>query len=413
MSNESIKIYSDTVVRQTILQGMENERTYPGEFLMGELAFTRDTGRVFVGTFTNNKQEKDCEETPGGLIVGNKFHGCIDESSSTENIFVSSNISGTNYYTGDFYFDNTDKKELVIVNGNKEEDYIKITSYDVLDENGVLITDKSENSTKKILKTNKEAIEKIVSNQAEKGIDNITIKDTCKLPSSLFYDGKEISLSFPINENQSEFVMTLVTNTTKDEEGNIVKTIYSYEPKSFTDFFKEGYVSLESDQENPGIIVSNRTDSTGSGFAYKIGLDMNNFKELLSQVTNEQPTTSQINHSSQSRGLFYLSYLKSIPFTNNIIEKSIKEIELNEEDGSTIPYSAQSVILQITSKADTVTRIRHLKSNGVLLLELPENSNTQITTVEVPLIENNDMNDKKFIIHSTSNPTVKLLGYRI
>ena len=81
MSNESIKIYSDTVVRQTILQGMENERTYPGEFLMGELAFTRDTGRVFVGTFTNNHQENDCKETPGGLIVGNKFHGCIDESS--------------------------------------------------------------------------------------------------------------------------------------------------------------------------------------------------------------------------------------------------------------------------------------------------------------------------------------------
>jgi hypothetical protein len=114
-----------------------------------------------------------------------------------------------------------------------------------------------------------------------------------------------------------------------------------------------------------------------------------------------------------NRGLYYLSSLKPLTFTNNIIEKSISEIELSEEDKTRIPYNAQSVILQITSKADSVTRIRHLKSNGVLLLELPENSSSQITTVEVPLIENDDMNDKKFTIHSTSNPTVKLLGYRI
>jgi hypothetical protein len=53
MPTDNIKIYNDTVLRHTILQGQEAERTIPGTFAMGELAFTRDTGRVFVGTYTD------------------------------------------------------------------------------------------------------------------------------------------------------------------------------------------------------------------------------------------------------------------------------------------------------------------------------------------------------------------------
>jgi hypothetical protein len=51
---------------------------------MGELAFTRDTGRVFVGNFTNqnntdsNGVNADSQEVQGGILVGNKYLGMID-----------------------------------------------------------------------------------------------------------------------------------------------------------------------------------------------------------------------------------------------------------------------------------------------------------------------------------------------
>lgn len=160
--------------------------------------------------------------------------------------------------------------------------------------------------------------------------------------------------------------------------------------------------------------MRNITDGAATtGITYSIGLNSTDIINQVIEIVENQMNAAQTISSNIRSGLVYLSSLKVLPFTNNIIDKSINEIELAEEDGMSIPYTAQSVILQITSKPDSVTRIRHLKSNGVLLLELPENSSSQITTVEVPLIENDDMNDKKFTIHSTSNPTVKLLGYRI
>jgi hypothetical protein len=45
---------------------------------MGELAFTRDTGRVFVGNFTNTPQTSDTYYVKGGILTGNKYLGFID-----------------------------------------------------------------------------------------------------------------------------------------------------------------------------------------------------------------------------------------------------------------------------------------------------------------------------------------------
>jgi hypothetical protein len=45
---------------------------------MGELAFTRDTGRLFVGNFTNTVKDVDSNYVSGGVLVGNKYLGLID-----------------------------------------------------------------------------------------------------------------------------------------------------------------------------------------------------------------------------------------------------------------------------------------------------------------------------------------------
>lgn len=102
MSQQYIPLYNDNVVKISIKQGEESDRfdslsatitsteyditsTLPGAFTMGELAYTRDTNRVFAGNFTNeNEFLRDDEgnikiqQTVGGSLVGNKYLGYID-----------------------------------------------------------------------------------------------------------------------------------------------------------------------------------------------------------------------------------------------------------------------------------------------------------------------------------------------
>lgn len=75
-----IKIFDDTVLKQSILQGYQAQRTNVnlGSFTMGEMAFTRDTGRVFIGNETNQDNAADSKTVKGGILVGNKYLGMID-----------------------------------------------------------------------------------------------------------------------------------------------------------------------------------------------------------------------------------------------------------------------------------------------------------------------------------------------
>lgn len=411
-STEHIKIFTDTVVKQTILQGKEDERKNPGTFSMGELAFTRDTARVFVGTQSNEADANDDDFgfKEGGLIVGNKYHGDLNLASVIEPVKYVSEYYNNNLYTGDFVFDTSDNS-LVIIDKDKD---IRIPSY-TFNISPLETTQQSlfiveESKLKNIVSINEEGLNAFINNKVSTGVTDLIVSNTCSLPKNITLTGEvdadthNISFDLSKVESDTSYIITL----TEDEEKTKVIT-----PISTSDFFSDKLVSLKDDPQNPGIIVKNVTDgSSGTGVTYAIGLDSIAFIDKVTEIVKSQMDT-QVTSVNQNRGLYYLSSLKPLTFTNNIIEKSITDIELSPEDKTTIPYTAQSVILQITSKPDSVTRIRHLKSNGVLLLELPENSSSQITTVEVPLIENDDMNDKKFTIHSTSNPTVKLLGYRI
>ena len=79
MATESIRIFEDTVLKLSINQGIEPQRSNEklGDFTMAELAFTRDTGRVFVGDITD-RDNGNWQSTVGGSLVGNKYIGFVD-----------------------------------------------------------------------------------------------------------------------------------------------------------------------------------------------------------------------------------------------------------------------------------------------------------------------------------------------
>lgn len=79
MAVNSIKIFDDTVLKLSVNQGLEDQRATEtlGSFTMGELAYTRDTGRLFVGD-NSDEAHFGLHQTVGGILVGNKYLGLID-----------------------------------------------------------------------------------------------------------------------------------------------------------------------------------------------------------------------------------------------------------------------------------------------------------------------------------------------
>lgn len=80
MASKYIKIFNDTVLKQSVLQGYELQRSNEnlGTICMGELAFTRDTGRLFVGNYSTQELDLDTKYIGGGILTGNKYIGLID-----------------------------------------------------------------------------------------------------------------------------------------------------------------------------------------------------------------------------------------------------------------------------------------------------------------------------------------------
>lgn len=81
MANNFVKIFDDTIIKLSVNQGLEDQRTCEtlGTFTVGELAYTRDTGRLFVGDNSDGEiGHRGLQETVGGTLVGNKYLGLID-----------------------------------------------------------------------------------------------------------------------------------------------------------------------------------------------------------------------------------------------------------------------------------------------------------------------------------------------
>ncbi|MBR2508087.1 MAG: hypothetical protein IKB70_14670 [Bacilli bacterium] len=137
MSEEATNPVYDTVIRFTVKQGTEYERcpstiddnkkrptntTTVGAndfdayyyFPSGELIYTRDTGRLFIGNNTypaitaGSISESGIKNqiTPGGVLVGNKYLGSFSDSAFDNKWFKFSEYnSNIDAYNGDYRFD--------------------------------------------------------------------------------------------------------------------------------------------------------------------------------------------------------------------------------------------------------------------------------------------------------------------
>lgn len=137
MSEEATNPVYDTVIRFTVKQGTEHERC-PSTiddnkkrptniatietndfdayyyFPSGELIYTRDTGRLFIGnnTYPAIKAGSISESgisnqiTPGGVLAGNKYLGSFSDLAFDNKHFKFSEYnSNTDAYNGDYRFD--------------------------------------------------------------------------------------------------------------------------------------------------------------------------------------------------------------------------------------------------------------------------------------------------------------------
>lgn len=135
MASKYIKIFNDTVLKQSILQGYEDQRTQDklGKFTSGELAFTRDTGRLFVGNFSDDKKTKDLDYVKGGLLCGNKYMGLSKSSTYSANTWNHNSKYNPTYktYNGDYTYDPYTASIILFDNQIKNYDTINKEKFQI------------------------------------------------------------------------------------------------------------------------------------------------------------------------------------------------------------------------------------------------------------------------------------------
>lgn len=225
-SSQYIKIFNDTVLKQSILQGYESQRTDEnlGKFTMGELAFTRDTGRVFVGTYTDNKKSSDIAYKQGGLLVGNKYYGSSGDGITPENYtHYPSYNSKYKVYNGDYtfdkstcsliLFDKTITKSNNVTDNICDDGFIRMR---ILEPDGVTIKYDTNFANHNVLKADFtfDRVADYFGNNWKKEGDTIEIKNIelennaiCKLPSNITIGNKEYSITTKQNQFFPNYVL--------------------------------------------------------------------------------------------------------------------------------------------------------------------------------------------------------------
>lgn len=162
MSQKEIQLYDDSVIKLTIKQGNESERfpatldkngsfnyngetynfcsfkdisTIPGSFSSGELAYTRDTNRLFIGNISEQLKNSQ-QQTLGGILSGNKYLGFIDSRqtnySSSDPISLTSLLEDSQYRTHNFE-DETSKKAIATKDNKWARETYYNPKYDAYD----------------------------------------------------------------------------------------------------------------------------------------------------------------------------------------------------------------------------------------------------------------------------------------
>lgn len=358
-STQYIKFFNDTVLKQSILQGYESERTNEllGKFTMGELAFTRDTGRVFVGTYTDNQKEDDLPNFPGGILVGNRYFGMDTEDGD---MFIPKYNNNNKKYDGDYSFDK-DSCSLIIYDNSEKSVENEVLRNDGTIRIPIYITDNETIESNTVNGVNVLSISDDYLNVISPSKFSMTENSTCKLPPSVQFG--EITTNLNIIGEESGYY-NLRYNSTE-------KTL------SLAATPSQNKIQIES---GDGITIS-ETQGDDGVTNYKI--TWNPPSNVTSNATSAISVSDEIQDlytgSIQLSTVNYLKKTESLTLSNNTIDKTL-------DDLSFIPSHANSIILQITTSKDNITRIRHMKSTGVLLSQVPANSEQQIYTLEVPFI---------------------------
>ena len=223
MAQQFIKIFDDTVLKQSVNQGYETQRTNSrlGKFTMGELAFTRDTARLFVGNYTNLSNLKDSGEITGGVLVGNKYLGLIDSKPLTH--YFQSESDATCVYLPLSYEkvnEYISKIEEIVVNENGETIVTTITKQHhenpLFGSSSKFRRDTKNNGWRKNAEYNAEwdayngdYLFDVYNNALILFDKNIKVVDTIDNPNWTIN-----------NKNQQEFYSNKETNTVYSEEGD-------------------------------------------------------------------------------------------------------------------------------------------------------------------------------------------------
>ena len=91
------------------------------------MAFTRDTGRVFVGNYSDDPKDNDLETVDGGILLGNKYLGIID---SRPIAYVQDTTTGTTGLAGLSYEENNNLEEALFKTNTRVKKNGKINDWD-------------------------------------------------------------------------------------------------------------------------------------------------------------------------------------------------------------------------------------------------------------------------------------------
>ena len=389
-STQYIKFFNDTVLKQSILQGYESERTNEvlGKFTMGELAFTRDTGRVFVGTYTDNQKEDDLPNFTGGILVGNRYFGMDTKDGD---MFIPKYNNNNKKYDGDYSFDK-DSCSLIIYDNSEKSVENEVLRNDGTIRIPIYITDNETIKSNNVDGVNVLSISDDYLNVISPSIITMNEDSTCELPSNVKFGEITASLNI-IGKESGDY--NFKYNSTE-------KTL------SLAATPSQNKIQIES---GDGITISETTTDGVTNYKIKWNPPSDATSNATSAISVSDEIQDLYTGSIQLSTVNYLKKTESLTLSNNTIDKTL-------DDLSFIPSHANSIILQITTSKDNITRIRHMKSTGVLLSQVPANSEQQIYTLEVPFIieqinENGEPSSKRLSIHATGSPTIKVLGYRI
>jgi transcriptional regulator of heat shock response len=274
-------------------------------------------------------------------------------------MFIPKYNNNNKKYDGDYSFDK-DSCSLIIYDNSEKSVKNEVLRNDGTIRIPIYITDNETIKTNTVNGVNVLSISDDYLNIISPSEISMTENSTCKLPPSVKFG--EITTNLNIIGEESGDYNFKYNSTEKTLSLSPIKT--------------QSQISIES---GDGITISETTTDGVTNYKIKWNPPSNATSNATSAISVSDEIQDLYTGSIQLSTVNYLKKTESLTLSNNTIDKTL-------DDLSFIPSHANSIILQITTSKDNITRIRHMKSTGVLLSQVPANSEQQIYTLEVPFI---------------------------